>query len=281
MKAQLDDRLNEVVRGDGAADEVLPIAWADSLDAARKAKLDQVQRFRTGPQASIFRQGADGQPLAQGGEVAAKFWGNRAGLADDVASLRRLIADEPELLGQFRSMVTTEGAAKAAQGDVLGQRFVDWTRTMLPGLRAGFDPRDVKALQAIAADIERPGNAARLGMGPGSNTYQNVSNALDAGLLDSAPVRMLARGIPFIGGYTDPLRALLAESTVKGKGQRLAGLLSSAEEAATVLEGRAPGRVSGLLLASLDRPLTATGVTLRGLLDLAPYRLAPLAANER
>lgn len=87
---------------------------------------------------------------------------------------------------------------------------------------------------------------------------------------------MLAQRIPFINGFTDPLRALLSESTVKGKGRRLAGLLSSAEEAATALEPRQPGAVSGLL----NRRLTADGQTLRGLLDLAPYRLAPVAAGE-
>jgi hypothetical protein len=276
MRQALDDRLDEVVRGDGAIDENLPIDWANKLDAARKSKVEQVQRFRTGPQAALFKQGSDGQALAQpGGEVTAKFWGNRPGLASDVRSMRRLIADDPQLLGQFRSLITTEGAEKAAKGGELGQRFVRWTRDMLPGLREAFSPDDVLALQAIADDVERATTAAGRGMGIGSNTYQNTAHALDAGLIDSAPVRAITQRLPLLRTAAEPLRSSMAESAVKLKGQRLAGLLADAERAASALEPHQRGRITGLLAMQMDRPLTPSGVTLRQVLDLSPYRAAP------
>ena len=93
MKAALDDRIDEVVRGDGGIDENLPIAWANQLDDARKLKRAQVEKFRTGPQAEAFRTGADNMPKVQGGEFAGKVWGQRAGIADDIKQFRKVMDD--------------------------------------------------------------------------------------------------------------------------------------------------------------------------------------------
>jgi hypothetical protein len=203
--------------------------WADA-NAAHAAKMDQ---FHTGPQASIFKP----TNPARGGEVGQLFWGNRPGLADDVDSFKKLIGDNPALLGQFRSMVTTDAADKAAQGDVLGQKFVDWTTNMLPGLKRAFDPKEVQTLQNIAADVKRAAAAAKLGRDGGSDTYQKASHALDAGLLDSDLMRLIAKPIPF--GET--VRSALAESAGKSKARRLADLLVDPKAAAAALSGTQPG----------------------------------------
>jgi hypothetical protein len=237
MKTALDDRVNQVVAGDGAIDEVLPIDWANKLDEARKAKVDQVQRFRTGPQASIFRTGSDGQPLVQGGEVAAKFWGNRPGIADDVSSFRKLIDDKPDLLGQFRSLITTEGAATADAGGRLTSKFVKWVDQTLPGLKKAFDADDVKTLRRIAEDIKRSEAAASAGMSRGSNTYQNAQNALNLGLLDSPLLGMAANRIPLIGSFTGPGLDALKGSARTAKAERLSGLLSDARASGESLSG--------------------------------------------
>lgn len=250
MKTAFDDRIDEVVRGDGMIDENLPIDWADKLSAARKSKMEEVQRFGTGPQAAIFRKGSDGAPLLQGGEVAAKFWGNRPGLADDVKSLRRLIEDEPRLLGQFRSMVTTEGAGTATNAGNLTGKFARWVENTLPGLKAGFEPDQVKALQRIADDIKRAEAAAAAGMSRGSNTYQNAQNALSIGLLDNPLVSAGASRIPFAGAGIDWLR----ESATKGKARRLADVLADSEAAANalqLLQPRPAGPINPLLLGGL------------------------------
>lgn len=259
MKTAIDERIDEVVRGDGRVDEVLPIDWADKLSAARKSKLEEVQRFGTGPQAAMFRKGADGSPLLQGGEVAAKFWGNRPGLSDDVKSLRRLIQDEPSLLGQFRSMVTTEGASTATNAGNLTGKFVRWVDNVLPGLQAGFAPDQVRTLQRIAQDIKRAESAAAAGMSRGSNTYQNAQNALNLGLLDNPLVSVAANRVPFAGAGIDWIR----ESATKGKARRLAEVLADSEKAANALllsQPRAPGALNALSIGLFrGAPVALTG----------------------
>jgi len=284
MKSALDDRINQVVRGDGAVDENLPIEWANQLDKARKLKAEEVARFGTGPQKSLFTVAADGSPVVQGGEIAAKFWGNRPGLADDVKAFRRLVADNPSMLGQFRSMITTEGAEKAAAGDVLGMKFVDWTRNTLPGLREAFNPIEVKALQNIAADVERAAAAAKRGAGVGSNTYQNAANALDVGLLGSPGVKAAIGRVPYARVPLEWAREGLASSATKAKAQRLADILANSDQAANALEAlvgyraaadaAGSGVVPGPTINALRALLANQGV--RSL----PYRAAPVAASQ-
>lgn len=260
MRSAMDDKLNQVIAGDGAADEVLPVDWLDKLKAAQASKRAQAEQFRAGPQAEIFKQTAPGVYAKEGGEVAALFWGNRPGLREDVQSLKKLIGDNPEVMGRFRSMVTTEGAAKAASGDVLGQRFVQWSREMLPGLKEAFSPAQVRMIQRIADDIERASSAAKLGLGVGSNTYQNASNALGLGLLDGRVVDVLANRIPLVGQFTGPALDALRLTAKDAKGRRLAGLLSDAEAAAEALSAIGyrgePGL--GLLSVPLSRAAPST-----------------------
>ena len=266
MKQTLDDRINEVVRGDGKADEVLPIAWADALDQARKLKLDEVQRFMTGPQAAIFRRGSDGQPLVQGGEVAAKFWGNRPGLSDDVKSFKRLIGDNPRLLGQFQSMVTTEGAATATNAGNMTGKFARWVENSLPGLKEAFSPEQVRTLQRIAQDVKRAEAAAAAGMSRGSNTYQNAQNALNLGLLDNPMVSAAAGRMPLgIGGAFDWMKTAAKD----GKARRLAGVLSDSELAANALMLQQAPR--GKMANALMNPE----------LQRALLRAAPLSSTDR
>ena len=265
MKAALDARIDEVVRGDGAIDEVLPIDWADKLTAARASKRAEVERFGTGPQAAIFRKGGDGQPLVQGGEIAAKFWGNRPGLADDVKSFRRLVDDNPRLLGQFRSMVTTEGASTATDGGNLSSKFVRWVENTLPGLEAGFDRAEVQSLKRIAEDIKRADKAGAAGMARGSNTYQNAQNALSLGMLDSPLFQSLAVRAPM--PLAVPVQ-WMRDTARQAKAERMSGLLSDAGATADALMAGALQPISGGLLGS---PMAA------GLL----LRSAPVMAGDR
>ena len=109
-------------------------AWKEA-NASHAAKMG---RFHTGPQRDIFMTAADGQPVVQSGAVSGKFW-NGGGAADkDVQSFRRLIDDNPAMLGQFRSMITTEGLGREAgrNAPVLGDNFVKWVQQRLPSLTA-------------------------------------------------------------------------------------------------------------------------------------------------
>jgi hypothetical protein len=249
-------------------------AWADA-NAAHAAKMD---RFHTGPQASIFRS----TNPAQGGEVGQLFWGNRPGIADDVDSFRKLIGDNPALLGQFRSMVTTDAADKATQGDILGQKFVDWTENMLPGLKRAFDSHEVQTLQNIAADVKRAGAAAKLGRDGGSDTYQKAANALDNGFWDTAAVKMLMDHIPGVSLVGAPIRASLAESAGKAKARRLADLLVDPRAAAAALSGAQPGPAraavqGGLssLTGGVSNALSSNPAAQRGALSALDMALQP------
>jgi hypothetical protein len=262
MKQAMDDRVNEVVRGDGAADEVLPIAWADALDEARRLKLAEVERFMTGPQAELARKGKDGQPLLKGGEVAAKFWGNRPGVADDVKSLRRLIADNPKLLGQFRELITTEGASTQTAGGNLSSKFVKWVEQRLPGLQQAFDADQVRTLRRLAADIKRGDVANAAGAARGSPTYMNAANATKLGLLDSSVVDVLANRLP-LGG--------LGLSAMRGYGQNRV-----AEDLAALLVNPA---AASSALGRLNAPSQANA--LARLLEQQAYRSGPVIAADR
>lgn len=267
MRKAMDERVNQVVAGDGAIDENLPIAWADALDRARGMKVKEVDRFMTGPQSQLFRKGADGQPLRQGGEVASLFWGNRPGLAEDVQSFRKLIDDNPALLGQFRSMVTTEGAGTADAAGRLGTKFAKWVDAMRPGIEKAFSPDQVDMLSRIAQDIRRGESAAAAGMSRGSNTYQNANNALKLGLLDSAPLQWIANKIPVGGAALTAIR----EAARNDKAARLSAALSDPAVAAQAL---LTGGVQAPGLAS--RALSSPAV--QGLFYRAP---APLLAGRQ
>lgn len=261
----MDNRVNEVVRGDGAADEVLPIAWADALDEMRRLKLKEVERFLTGPQAELARKGRDGQALRQGGEVTGLFWGNRPGIADDVKSLRRLIEDEPKLLGQFRELITTEGASTQTAGGNLSNKFVKWVDQRLPGLQQAFEPDQVRTLRRLAADIKRGDVANAAGAARGSPTYMNAANATKLGLLDSNVIDVLANRLPFGG---------LGLSALRGYGQGrvsedLAALLVNPQAAADALTKMQQSQ-SGVL-----------GVLGDPLLSQLAVRGAPVLAADR
>lgn len=244
MKQSLDDRVNEVVRGDGAIDEVLPIAWADALDEARKLKLTEVERFMTGPQAALFRQ-KDGMPLKQGGEVAGLFWGSRPGLADDVKSFKRLVADNPQMLGQFKSMITTEGASTQTKaGQELSAKFPQWVDQHITGLREVLSPQELQTVQRIAADIKRTLKAGVAGKGPGgtSDTFQLSANALNGGFLDSTAAKVLAAKVPYAQG----VRSWAAETVGAQKAKNAAALMVEPENLILELSRRGNDSLLGM-----------------------------------
>lgn len=192
--------------------------------ASHSAKMD---RFHTGPQRSIFRKGPDGLPLVEGGEVAGKFWGSGPGAAENVASFRKLIDENPAMLGQFKRMLTTQGAGTADAAGNLTSKFSKWVNQNLPGLREAFKPDELKTLQNIAADIDR--NAASMKAGTslgGSNTYQNASNALDLGLLDSPMVTRAANMVPVLKNFMGPALESIRINGRNAKAGTLAGLLA-------------------------------------------------------
>jgi hypothetical protein len=166
-----------------------------------------------------------------------------------VRSFRRLVEDNPELLGQFRAMVTTEGAGTANAGGELGVKFTRWVENALPGLKAAFDPAEVRKLQRLAADVKRATQAASAGMSRGSNTYQNASNALSLGLLDSPFLNAAANRVPVVNTVAAPTLQWMREGARERMARELAALLNDPTMAANALlqVGRPPGPLNPLI----------------------------------
>ena len=224
---------------DAAINTDLSPAARSAWLSANASHAEKMQRFHTGPQRDIFRMGQDGQPLIQSSEIAGKFW-HQGGAADkDVQSLRRLVDDNPAMLGQFRSMITTEGLGGEAgkNAPMLGDNFVKWVNQRLPGLREAFDPAEVKMLQNIAADITRNTEAVRMGAArAGSDTAQKAANALSLGALDSEGLRNVISRIPLTrGSGTIPLDWMRGVGKAK-RANALANLLADSGTAANAIE---------------------------------------------
>ncbi len=230
MHARLSGRIDEAGAAGLLKDgESFPLdayaRWTDA-NAAHAARL---ARFDQGPLAGIFRKGPNGEPALQGAEIASRAWAG--GNAADVQSFKRLVGDNPQLLGQFKGMVATEGAGTVDAAGNLTTKFSKWVKQTLPGLREAFSPEEVSKLQSIAADIDR--HAASVGAGKtltGSDTYQKASNALSLGLLD--PALDIAGRVPLVKYGTEAARNALKSA----KANRLAELLSDSSEAANALE---------------------------------------------
>jgi len=279
MRASLNEQWNKAkIAGDRQAAAALD-AQKQALDSAIEGQLGPEMlarwqeanasraaigaRFDNGPQGALFRRGADGQPQVQGGEVMAKFWGNRPGLADDVDSFRRLIDDNPDLLGRFRSMVTTQGAGATDAAGRLGAKFPRWVESMAPGLRRTFTPEEFGLIQRIAQDIQRAESAAAAGMARGSPTFQNAANALDIGLLKSP---MLNRAASLVPLGQDGLQ-WLQNAARDSKARRLAGVVADSQAAADALDA-----------AGIKAPSAAGRLLTDPALAALFYRAGPVAA---
>jgi hypothetical protein len=171
-----------------------------------------------------------------------------------VKSFKRLVDDNPAMMGQFKSLVTTEGAGTTDAAGNLTTKFSKWVEQTLPGLRESFKPDEVKMFQRIAADIDRNATAVKAGTSPGgSNTYQNASNALRLGMLDNPVLNRVANMVP-VGKYASgPALEGLRGIARNRKAQQLAAVLSDSGEAANALQRLAlpkSGRANALANAA-------------------------------
>ena len=62
-------------------------------------------------------------------------------------------------MGQFKSMVTTEGAGTADAAGNLTSKYSRWVANTLPGLQQAFNPSEVGVLQRIGQDVDRTASA--------------------------------------------------------------------------------------------------------------------------
>ena len=112
MLKEIDGRVAAVGDGLGTAGEYFPpditATWKEALAAHKARKL----RFDTGPQASMFRQGGDGMPQIQGAEIPSKFFSSSRSQVENAQAFRRLVADDPQLMGDLRRYAITDAAGQ-------------------------------------------------------------------------------------------------------------------------------------------------------------------------
>lgn len=231
MRDEIDAKVKSVAEGGGAAGENFPPDQVATWREANAAHAAMKQRF-DGALGGMFRTGQDGEPVLQGAALARRSWGD----AENVQAFKKLVGDHPDLLGDFKSMVTTEGAATSDAAGNLTTKFSKWVDKRLPGLKEAFTPDEVTNLQNIAADIDRAASATKAGTSlGGSNTYQNAANALSLGVLDSPMVAGAVGKLPLIGKVGGMALGAVKESARNSKAERLAELLADAKTAANAL----------------------------------------------
>lgn len=268
MRREIDAAVDNVAAGNGRSGENFPGDIVNQWRQALALHQDRMQRFRTGPQASIFRQGGDGQPAAQGAELAPKFFSPRGSQADDMAAFGRIAS--PETTGLLKNYAVTDAAAQSnAAGALTNAKFNRWLAARSGAVNGLFDDGERATLSGVGRDLARADAAENLGRATGSNTAQNVQNALSLGLLDNPMVNGIAGRTPIIGRFTGPMLDALRQSAKRGRVDRLGTLLADPEELARAID--AYQRVSA------SRPLALAGTA-----SLTPLfaRAAPLLATS-
>lgn len=228
MRTEIDTKANEVAAGRAMPGEHFPPDVVAQWQVALGVHQDRMMRYRTGPQASIFRQGGDGLPAAQGAELAPKFFSPRLSQADDMAAFQRVAT--PDTTAALKSYAVTDAANQTNRlGDLSNAKFSNWMDRRSGAVNGLFSEAERATLGGVGSDLARADAAQSLGMAVGSNTAQNVQSALGLGLLDNRALNIAASRVPVVGRFTGPMLDALKESAKRGKVEKLGGLLADPE----------------------------------------------------
>jgi hypothetical protein len=267
MLKEIDGRVAAVSDGTGTAAEYFPAEttakWKEALAAHKARKL----RFDTGPQAAMFRQGGDGMPQIQGAEIPSKFFSSSRSQVENAQAFRRLVADDPQLMGDLRRYAITDAAGQVDQlGNLTNAKFNRWLAARSGATGEIFNDQQRAILKAIADDLRRAAVAENLGRSTGSDTAQKAANMMRLGLLDHPGTSWAASHVP--GGQA--ALGFMRRPAQAAKAERLGGLLAD------------PERVGGLLEAFIatQQPKQGQGL-LSGAIDPLLYRTAPLLGVSR
>jgi hypothetical protein len=262
MKNAIDNKVADVASGNALPGEVFTPqaidAWGQALAAHGGKKL----QFNTGPQAAMFRMGADGQPAIQGAEIPGKFYNANRSQVEDMQAFNRLIADQPNLANELKRYGVTQGYATSNQAGDLTSKFTNWLAARSGANQGLFNPQELATLNQVGSAVDRAAIAENLGRVSGSDTAQKLASLQSNGLLDSRAVDVLAHRIPLLGHFAGPALDGLRASAASTRQNVMGGLLADPQQFADAL-GRAPG----LLNYNPDG---------YGLLSQGAYRVLPL-----
>lgn len=264
QRRAIDSALDNLAAGNGGQGANFPPDMVEAYKAARKAHAEKQLRFKTGPQAGLFRQGGDGLPLAQGGEVPRRFFNANASQVADAEGFRRLVANDPQLMSELKRYAVSDAAGQVDQfGNLTSAKFNRWLDSRQGAIGVTFNEGERAALKAIAEDLRRAALAENLGRSTGSDTAQKVASLMRLGMLDSAPGQFLIRRIPSGGLLSDAL----SSAARTAKADRLGGLLLDPERTAGLLDvfiATQQSRPAGLLGQTVNPALTRSAPLLLG-----------------
>ena len=255
QRRAIDQQLNRLVAGRGDPSEFFDAQMRDTFREARQAHAARQQQFRTGPQAAMFRQGGDGLPVAQGGEIPRRFFNGNASQVADAQAFRRLVADDPRLMADLRRYAVSDAAGQVdAKGNLTAAKFNRWLEARQGATGEIFTTQQRAWLRAIAEDLRRAASAENLGRSTGSDTAQKAASMMRLGLWDGSLAHFLANRVPFgsnaLGFLTAPVR--------QAKAERFAGLLNDPVRTGGLLDvfvATQQPKPAGLLSAAADDPL--------------------------
>lgn len=240
MVSNIDEEINRVAFSPQKGNEFFPDDAADRYRAALDLAKEGKERFKTGPQAGIFRAGGDGQPALQGAEIPSRFYSPKLSQADDVAAFKRLVKNDQDLVNELKKFAVTEGVFTSdAQGN-LGNKFIKWARARSGANQQLFSPDDLSKIESVSKAVERQIRTEGLGRVSGSDTAQKLSTLQSNGVLDNRVVDLLANRIPLVGSFTGPALQSLRNTSQNTRNKAIAELLADPQKFQAAL-GQAQG----------------------------------------
>lgn len=235
MLAEIDSRINRAAGGSVGEGEYFPKEIADQYRKALALHEAKIKQFETGPQAGLFRKGADKQAQIQGAEIPGKFYSANMSQADDVRAFKKLIGDRTDLADQLKSFAVTQMANKETRMGNLGDQFLRFIEARTGANKELFTPNELATVNEVAKAVENQIKTEGLGRVSGSDTAQKIATMQKMGLLDNRLVDMLARKIPVVGQFTGPALENLRKTSQQTRNETMARLLANPEEFAKAL----------------------------------------------
>lgn len=269
MISEIDNKVSDVAAGSGVAGEAFPADIVANWKEALKAHADKKLRFDTGPQAAIFRTGADGLPAKEGAEVAPLFWNGGNAQVENMQAFKRLTKEDQNLVQLMKSNATTEALQESARGPagmITYDKFNKWLKNHSGAAKELFTEQELATLKAIQSETKNAAVSDGLGAARGSPTFQNF---FSNGALDNRGLGLAANKIP--GGQM--VLGALKNANEKSRNNALSELLANPESMAKALEdyGVRASKGKNKLVELLQSP---EGQQLM-------YRLAPQMATSR
>lgn len=218
MKGAIDNKVGAVIGGTMGKGEVVTPEAVDLLGQGLKSHGDMKERFMKGPQAAIFRMGADGLPAKEGAEIAPMFWNSGNSQIENMQAFKKLTAGDQVMAKLMKSNAITEfldQGAKGArgpntpQGTLTPDAVSKWMRNHAGAAKELFSPQELDVLKAIQNETGSAGAANILGRAEGSPTAQNLFHM---GALDNNKLKALANKSTLTGAAFNGLKDILASN---------------------------------------------------------------------